>query len=267
MTTTQSPTRTDYETLYTEVSDGIAVLTINRPEVRNAVNRKVQSDIRAALDAFRTDDDVQVVIFTGAGGKAFVAGADISQVRTYTLHTALSSDLQRLYDDVEAFEKPTIAAVNGFALGGGCELAMSCDIRIAADTARFGLPETNLSVLPAAGGTQRLARLVGTGRAIEMILTGRLVRADEAQRIGLVTTVVPGDELLARARQVAEQITAKGPLAIRLAKLVIRTGMDADQRTGLVVERLAQALLYTTDDKNEGTDAFLAKRPPAFKGR
>jgi enoyl-CoA hydratase/carnithine racemase len=267
MTTTQSPTRTDYETLYTEVSDGIAVLTINRPEVRNAVNRKVQSDIRAALDAFRTDDDVQVVIFTGAGGKAFVAGADISQVRTYTLHTALSSDLQRLYDDVEAFEKPTIAAVNGFALGGGCELAMSCDIRIAAGTARFGLPETNLSVLPAAGGTQRLARLVGTGRAIEMILTGRLVRADEAQRIGLVTTVVPGDELLARARQVAEQITAKGPLAIRLAKLVIRTGMDADQRTGLVVERLAQALLYTTDDKNEGTDAFLAKRPPAFKGR
>src|SRR6185312_9661524 len=189
---------------------------------------------------------------TGAGDKAFVAGADISQVRSYTLHTALSSDLQRLYDDVEAFEKPTIAAVNGFALGGGCELAMSCDIRIAAETARFGLPETNLSVLPAAGGTQRLARLVGTGRAIEMILTGRLVNADE---------------LLAKAREVAGQISAKGPLAIRLAKLVIRSGMDADQRTGLVVERLAQALLYTTDDKAEGTEAFLAKRPPVFKGR
>jgi enoyl-CoA hydratase/carnithine racemase len=259
--------RVDYETLYTEVSDGIAVLTINRPEVRNAVNRQVQLDIRAALDAFRTDENVQVVIFTGAGEKAFVAGADISQVRTYTLHTALSSDLQRLYDDVEAFEKPTIAAVNGFALGGGCELAMSCDIRIAAETARFGLPETNLSVLPAAGGTQRLARLIGTGRAIEMILTGRLVNADEAQRIGLVTSVVPGDELLAKAREVAGQITAKGPLAIRLAKLVIRSGMDVDQRTGLVVERLAQALLYTTEDKTEGTEAFLNKRPPQLKGR
>ena len=199
-TTTTAPTRVDYETLYTEVADGIAVITINRPEVRNAVNRQVQLDIRAALNAFRDDDAVAVVVFTGCGEKAFVAGADIAQVRQYTLHTALSSDLQRLYDDVEAYEKPTIAAVNGFALGGGCELAMSCDIRIASDTARFGLPETNLSVLPAAGGTQRLARLVGTGRAIEMILTGRLVDAAEAERIGLVTSVVPGTELLARAR-------------------------------------------------------------------
>ncbi len=270
-TSVETPTvparRVEYETLFTEVSGGVAVLTINRPDVRNAVNRQVQLDIRAALDAFRTDDDVQVVIVTGAGEKAFVAGADISQVRTYTLHTALASDLQRLYDDVEAFDKPTIAAVNGFALGGGCELAMACDIRIAADTARFGLPETNLSVLPAAGGTQRLARLVGTGRAVELILTGRLITADEAHRIGLVTSVVAGDQLLGQAREIAGQITAKGPLAIRLAKLVIRTGMDADQRTGLVVERLAQALLYTTDDKNEGADAFLAKRRPVFKGK
>jgi enoyl-CoA hydratase len=259
--------RTDYDTLYTEVADGVAVVTINRPEVRNAVSRQVQLDIRAVLDAFRADEAVQVVVFTGAGEKAFVAGADISQVRGYTLHTALSSDLQRLYDEVESFEKPTIAAVNGYALGGGCELAMACDIRIAADSARFGLPETNLSVLPAAGGTQRLARLVGTGRAIEMILTGRLIGAAEAERIGLVTSVVPREELLAAARDLAAQISAKGPLAVRLAKLVIRSGMDADQRTGLVVERLAQALLYTTDDKNEGTDAFLGKRRPVFQGR
>ncbi len=138
------------------------------------------------------DDSVAVLVFTGAGEKAFVAGADIAQVRTYTLQTALNSDLQRLYDDIEAYKKPTIAAVNGFALGGGCELPMACDIRIAADTARFGLPETNLSVLPAAGGTQRLARLVGTGRAIGMIRTGRLVNAAEAERIGLVRSVVPG---------------------------------------------------------------------------
>ena len=208
-----------------------------------------------------------MVVFTGAGEKAFVAGADIAQVRQYSMHTALASDLQRLYDDVEAFEKSTIAAVNSYALGGGCELAMACDIRIAADTARFGLPETNLSVLPAAGGTQRLARLVGTGRAIEMILTGRLVDAAEAREIGLVTSVTPKAELLDIAREVAGRIMAKGPLAVRLAKLVIRSGMDADQRTGLVVERLAQALLYTTDDKAEGADAFLQKRPPVFQGR
>src|SRR6476469_8171077 len=270
MTTVQDlgqTTPNPYATLLTDVTDGVALITINRPDVRNAVNRQVQLDIRAALDRFRTDDTVAVVVFTGAGEKAFVAGADIAQVRQYTLHTALSSDLQRLYDDIEAFEKPTIAAVNGFALGGGCELAMACDIRIAADTARFGLPETNLSALPAAGGTQRLARLVGNGRAIGVIMTGRLVKADEAQRIGLVSSVVPGDELLAQAREVAGQITAKGPLAIRLAKLVIRSGMDADQRTGLVVERLAQALLYTTEDKTEGTEAFLNKRPPQFKGK
>ena len=256
-----------YQTLLTDVTGGVALVTINRPDVRNAVNRQVQFDIRTALTAFRDDDTVGVVVFTGAGEKAFVAGADIAQVRQYTMHTALASDLQRLYDDVEAFEKPTIAAVNGYALGGGCELAMACDIRIAADTARFGLPETNLSVLPAAGGTQRLSRLVGTGRAIEMILTGRLVDAAEAREIGLVTLVTPKTELLDKAREIAGQIMAKGPLAVRLAKLVIRSGMDVDQRTGLVVERLAQALLYTTDDKAEGADAFLQKRRPVFQGR
>jgi enoyl-CoA hydratase/carnithine racemase len=256
-----------YDTLLTDVTVGVALITINRPDVRNAVNRQVQLDIRAALNEFRDNDAVAVIVFTGAGEKALFAGADIAQVRQYTMHTALSSDLQRLYDDVEAYEKPTIAAVNGFALGGGCELAMSCDIRIAADTARFGLPGTNLSVLPAAGGTQRLARLVGTGRAIEMLLTGRLVNAAEAQHIGLVTSVVPGSELMDKAREIAGQIMAKGPLAVRLAKFVIRSGMDADQRTGLVVERLAQALLYTTDDKAEGADAFLAKRRPVFQGR
>lgn len=267
MTTQTTDSRTVYETLFTEVADGIGLITINRPEVRNAVNKQVQLDLAAALDGFRENDDVQVVIFTGAGEKAFVAGADISQVRNYTLHTGLTSDLQGLYDRVEGFEKPTIAAVNGFALGGGCELAMACDIRIASENARFGLPENNLNVLPAAGGTQRLARLIGVGRAIEMILTGRLVPAAEAERIGLVSTVIPQDALLDKAREIAGQIAAKGPLAVRLAKLVIRSGMDADQTTGLVVERLAQALLYTTDDKAEGAEAFLAKRPPVFTGK
>jgi enoyl-CoA hydratase/carnithine racemase len=254
-------------TLLIEVSGGLATVTINRPEVRNAMNAQVLADIRAALARLRTDDEVGAVVFTGAGEKAFVAGADINQLRHYTIESGLVSEMQRLYDEVEAFEKPTIAAVNGFALGGGCELALACDIRIAAEHARFGLPETTLSVLPAAGGTQRLARLVGTGRAIELILTGRFVDAAEAMRIGLVTSVVPADGLAAEARRVAEQILAKGPLAVRLAKLVIRTGMDADQRTGLVVERLAQTVLYTTADKAEGTSAFLEKRPPRFEGK
>ena len=255
------------ETLTVEVDDRLAVVTVDRPEVRNALSRQVLAELRDVLADLGERDDVGLVAFTGAGDKAFVAGADISQLRHYDLHTGLAAEMQRTFDVVEAFPKPTVAAVNGFALGGGCELAMACDIRIASENARFGLPETTLSVLPGAGGTQRLARLVGTGRAIEMILTGRLVDAAEARQIGLVTTVVPGSELLDTARAVAGQIMAKGPLAIRLAKLVIRSGMDADQRTGLVVERLAQALLYTTDDKNEGADAFLAKRRPQFQGR
>ena len=255
-----------YDTLLVEVTEAVAFVTINRPEVRNAVSREVQDDLRAFLAGARTDDGIGVVVITGAGEKAFVAGADISQLAGYTLHTGLASEMQKLYDEVEAFEKPTIAAVNGYALGGGCELAMACDIRIASDNARFGLPETSLSVLPGAGGTQRLARLVGAGRAIEMILTGRMMAADEALAAGLVTSVVPPADLLSKATEGAGQILAKGPLAVRLAKLVLRTGMDADLGTGLVVERLAQALLYTTDDKREGTEAFLAKRPAEFTG-
>ena len=255
------------ETLLTEVTDGVLLVTFNRPDVRNAINRQVQHDLRTVLDRARGDDDVHTIVLTGAGEKAFIAGADISQVAGYTKATALDSDLQRLFDLVEDFPKPTIAAVNGYALGGGCEIAMACDIRIASETARFGLPETALSVLPGAGGTQRLARLVGTGRAIELILTGRMVDADEALRIGLVTQVAPAEQLLQTAREVAATIAARGPLATRLAKLVIRAGMDADQRTGQVVERLAQAVLYESDDKREGTDAFLSKRPAAFHGR
>lgn len=257
----------DYETLLIDVRDRVAVVTINRPEVRNAINAQVQADLRAALGTLRHDDAVGVVVLTGAGDKAFAAGADIGQLQGYSLHTGLSSAMQRLYDEVEEFEKPTIAAVNGYALGGGCELAMACDIRIATTTARFGLPETSLAVLPGAGGTQRLARLVGVGRAIDLILTARTLTAPEALAAGLVTRVAEPAELLAAARDIALEILAKGPLAVRLAKLVIRSGLDADQRTGQVVERLAQALLYTTADKREGAAAFLDKRSPEWSGR
>jgi enoyl-CoA hydratase/carnithine racemase len=254
------------ETLTVEIDDRLAVVTIDRPEVRNALSRQVIAELLDVLAELRERDDVGLVAFTGAGEQAFVAGADIAQLRHYDLHTGLDAAMQRAFDTVEDFPKPTVAAVNGFALGGGCELAMACDIRIAAENARFGLPETTLSVLPGAGGTQRLARLVGTGRAIEMILTGRFVDAAEAHAVGLVTAVVPPDELRAELRRLADRILAKGPLAVRLAKLVVRAGMDADQRTGQVVEQLAQALLYTTADKAEGASAFLEKRPPAFKG-
>jgi enoyl-CoA hydratase/carnithine racemase len=244
----------------------VAVVTIDRPAVRNALSARVVAELDAALTALRDDDAVGVVVFTGAGDRAFIAGADIGELKDYTPRTALESDMQRLFDRIEEFPKPTIAAVNGVALGGGCELAMACDIRVAADSARFALPETNLAVLPGAGGTQRLARLVGTGRAIELILTGRLADAQEALAIGLVTSVVPDDRLMEEVHRLTDQILAKGPLAVRLAKLVVRAGMDADQRTGQVVERLAQALLYTTDDKREGAEAFLGKRAPEFTG-
>lgn len=267
MTTKESTFKETFETILVDVADGVGSITINRPEVRNAISQQVQDEIRATLDDFIGRDDVGVVVFTGAGDRAFVAGADISQLAHYTLNTGLESKMQRLYDDVEAFPKPTIAAVNGVALGGGCELAMACDIRIATANARFGLPETTLSVLPGAGGTQRLARLVGVGRAIELILTGRLVGADEARQIGLVTEVVDPADLDQTVRRTADQILSKGPLAIRLAKLIVRSGMDGGQHTGMVIERLAQSLLYTTDDKREGANAFLEKRSPAFTGK
>lgn len=257
----------NYETILLSVDDRIATITLNRPDVRNAISKQVQEDIRDALTVLRHDNSVGAIVFTGAGDRAFAAGADITQLKNYTLHTGLESEMQRLYDLIESYEKPTIAAVNGFALGGGCELAMACDIRIASTNATFGLPETMLSVLPGAGGTQRLARLVGVGRAIELILTGRMLDAVEARDAGLVTDVVASEKLLDTAYDVARTILRRGPLAVRLAKLVIRTGFDADQRTGLVVEQLAQALLYTTDDKREGAEAFLARRPAVFSGR
>jgi enoyl-CoA hydratase/carnithine racemase len=256
-----------YETLLTEARDGIGVVTVNRPEVRNALNRRVMEEMHTILDGFREDDRVGALVFTGAGEKAFVAGADIGELTERTILDGLVAAMQRLYDEIEGFEKPTIAAVNGYALGGGCELAMACDIRIAAENGRFGLPETALSIIPAAGGTQRLARLVGKGRAIEMILTGRMIDAEEARGIGLVSRVVPQTQLMDAARETAGAILSKGPLAVRLAKLAVQTGFETDQRTGLVVEHLAQAVLYASEDKREGTRAFLEKREPEFKGR
>ena len=257
----------EYETILTSVEENVGTITINRPDVRNALSTQVLGDIRGALAEFRHDDEVGVVVFTGAGNRAFAAGADINELRERTFLDALASLMQAVYDEVEDYEKPTIAAVNGLALGGGCELAMACDIRIASENARFGQPEVNLSIIPGAGGTQRLARLVGKGKATEMILTGEIIGAEEAHRVGLVTRVISCDELVDAVRETARSIMSKGPLAIRLAKLAIRTGVETDLRTGLVIERLAQAVLLTSEDKREGTSAFLEKREPEFKGK
>lgn len=256
-----------YETLTTTVEERIATITIDRQEVRNALNGQVLGEINQALEEFRSAEDVGVVVFTGAGEKSFAAGADIAELRERTMLDALSSVMQGVYGEIERYEKPTIAAVNGFALGGGCELAMACDIRIASENAKMGLPEVTLSIIPGAGGTQRLSRLVGKGKAIEMILTGAVVDASEAQRIGLVSKVVPVSELMEAVRETAGAILAKGPLAVRLAKLAVQSGFETDQNTGLVIERLAQAVMYSSEDKLEGTTAFLDKREPRFQGR
>jgi enoyl-CoA hydratase len=243
----------------------LAYVTINRPELRNALNKETLQEMIDALHDIKTDDTVGCVIFTGKGDKSFAAGADISQLRQKTaLDVFKPGGMQEVYDQIEMFDKPTIAKVNGFALGGGCELALACDIRVASVNAKFGLPELNLSIIPGAGGTQRLARLVGKGKALDMILTGKIIDGAEAYRIGLVSEVVSQDELTAKTEELAEKILAKGPLAVKLAKLVVQSGFDTDQRTGLLIERLAQAVLFSTEDKNEGTSAFLEKRKPAF---
>ncbi|MBG6180599.1 enoyl-CoA hydratase/isomerase family protein [Arthrobacter sp. CAN_A1] len=257
----------EFSLIRTESSNGLGVITIDRPESRNALNRVVLDEITVALDLFLTDEAVGAVVFTGAGDKAFIAGADINQLVNYTLVDGLSARMQRLYDIIEDYELPTIAAINGYALGGGLELAMACDIRVAAEGSRFALPETNLGIIPGAGGTQRLSRLVGKGRAVELILTGRLIEAPEALNVGLVSTVVPLPELMDTVRKTADVILAKGPLAVRLAKMVVRHGFETDQKTGLLLERLAQSLLYTSQDKAEGTAAFLEKRPARYVGK
>lgn len=256
-----------YESLIVEKAEGIALVTINRPEKRNALDPRAWGELDAAARALEADDEARVLIFTGAGEKCFAAGSDIAHIRERGLLDGLAAPSQRALSRLEAVEKPTIAAVNGFALGGGCELAMACDVRIAGESARFGQPEVGLGIMPGAGGTQRLASLVGVGKAKELILTGDVIDAREARRIGLVNQVAPGDRLLEAARECARKMMSKGPLALRLAKIAVNAGLRFGPEAGMIAERLGQACLMTTGDKTEGTSAFLEKRPADFRGR
>jgi enoyl-CoA hydratase len=243
----------------------VAFLTVNRPEARNALSGETVEEMHRALEEAR-QARVTVLVVTGAGDKAFVSGADIRSIRARGRDDALASINSRLMTAVETHDAVTIAAVNGYALGGGCELALACDLRIASDTAIFGLPEPSLGIIPGAGGTQRLPRIVGLGRAKEMILTGARWDASQALAYGLVSEVVPAAELGAAARRLAARVLVLGPLAVRLAKMALNASTQMPLGAGLVYESTAQAITFGSADKEEGTSAFLEKRPPRFTG-
>jgi enoyl-CoA hydratase len=257
------------ENVLYETKGPMAYVTINRPQVLNALNKATWSDMRAAFEHARDDANIRGVILTGAGDKAFVAGADIGELaHTSAIDAEQGSRFgQQTLDLIENLGKPVIAAINGFALGGGLETAMACTIRVAVEHAKFGQPEVHLGLLPGGGGTQRLPRLVGKGRALQLILTGGMIGADEAYRIGLVNEVVPADQLVSRAEAILEEIAANGPIAVRLALEATNKGMETSQADGLVLEASYFGLLAGTDDKKEGTAAFLEKRAPHFAGR
>ena len=258
-----------FETLLYEKRNGIGYVTVNRPDKLNALNRKVMDELDECLGALQKDDEVRVAILRGAGEKAFVAGADISGIAAQTPleGKAMAEHGQEILDRIENLGKPVIAAVNGYALGGGCELAMACTLRIAAENARFGQPEVKLGIIPGYAGTQRLARLVGKGRALELILSGEPVTAQEAYRIGLVNQVVSPTELMAAAETLAKKIMANAPLAVKLALEAVNYGMEMTQAQGQLLEATLFGLCCTTADMKEGTRAFLEKRPPKFTGQ
>lgn len=256
-----------FANLILERRAGWAILTINRPAVRNALDDATWREIARALRELDGEEDVRAVVITGAGEKAFAAGADVRALSQRTMVEALEPGIQGVVTEVAGFSKPLIAAINGYALGGGLELALACDLRVASENARFGLPELNVGIMPGGGGTQRLPRLIGAARAKELIFTGDLIDAAEAYRIGLVNRVVPPEQLLPATEDLVQKIIAKPPLALRLVKQVINQGLATDLAAGLAAEKLAQAYLYGTEDRREGMDAFLQKRAPQWKGK
>jgi enoyl-CoA hydratase len=253
----------------TENRDGILFVTIDRPKVLNALNAQTVDELRRAFNEAREDESVRCIILTGTGEKAFVAGADIGELAKMTPITGKqTADLgQRVFRAIERSSKPVIAAINGFALGGGCELALACHIRIASENAQLGLPEVTLGIIPGYGGTQRMARLLGKGKALELILTGDRISATEAERIGLVNKVVPADQLMATAEEMARKIMARGPLAVGAAIEAVMSGSEMPFEEGQVLEATLFGLLAATEDMKEGMAAFLEKRKADFKNR
>jgi enoyl-CoA hydratase len=246
----------------------VALITINRPDKLNALNIKTRQEMAEALDELRYDNEVRIVVITGAGDKAFVAGADINEFagRTAVQQRAVMK-ARSIFTAAEDFPKPLIAMINGFCLGGGCELALSCDIRIASDKARFGQPEINLGIIPGGGGTQRMTRLIGEGKAMQLILTGEIIDAQEAYRLGLVNEVHPHTELESKTMELANRIAEKSPVALAMAKTAVKNAARMNLREGLDQEIDLFALCFSSEDKEEGVRAFLEKRKPEFKGK
>jgi enoyl-CoA hydratase len=258
-----------FEALTLDVRDRVAVLTVNRPDRLNALDDATIRELGDAIEEIRARDDVGGAIVTGAGARAFVAGADISELSSQGPVEARERALrgQRIFGRFESSPKPVIAAINGYALGGGCELALACHVRVAAEGARLGLPETKLGICPGYGGTQRLPRLVGKGRALELILTGEMIDAAEAHRIGLVNRVVPAAGLLAAAEEMLRKMLANGPVAVALALDAVNRGLEMPLGDALALEATLFGVLASTDDMREGMQAFLAKRAPRFAGK
>jgi enoyl-CoA hydratase len=253
-----------YQNIIFEHEQNIAVITFNRPDAMNALNNQTRAEFAAAVAEVAADDNTKVLILTGSG-RAFVAGSDIKEFSQTTAYTA--HNIQRLGEMVEKLEKPVIAAVNGFCLGGGCEIAMACDIIIASEKAKFGQPEINIGIIPGGGATQRLPQLVGVCRAKELIYTGDIIDAGQAERLGLINRVVPVDELMPAARELAKKIAAKSAAALKLAKTAINRGMQTNLESGLKYEYELYSLALSLEDRVEGVNAFLEKRAPKFIGR
>jgi len=258
-----------YKTLIYEKTDNIGLLTINRPDKLNAISNELTEELKQLLDKIEQDENLRALVVTGAGDKAFVAGADIKELvdRDALIGREVSRTRQDLFSRIENLPVPVIAAVNGYALGGGLELALACSIRLCSEKAQFGAPEVKLGIIPGDGGTQRLPRLVGLGRAMEMILTGDFIDALEAYRIGLVNKVVPHEELMDSAMEMAKKIAQRPPLAVRYAKEAVNRSQEGDSVSGYALESYLHALTCTTEDKKEGVSAFLEKRKGDFKGK